>query len=78
MAATGLASSQPSCRSTDMGGKKGRSGRKPLFGKAMTDAERQKRRYDRFAAPRREAWRQLWERFERIMPKTKPERPGLS
>ena len=61
-----------------MSGKKGRSGRKPLFGRAMTDAERQKRRYDRLAAPRREAWRQLWERFERIMPKTSSDRTRLS
>ena len=61
-----------------MSGKKGRSGRKPLFGKAMTVAERQKRRYDKLAAPRREAWREYWERWKRLTGGTKPEKPGLS
>ena len=61
-----------------MSGKKGRSGRKPLFGRAMTDAERQKRRYDKLAAPRREAWRLLWERLTRDDGQTQPEKPGLS
>ena len=48
---------------TDMGGKAGRSGRKPLFGKAMTAAERMRRRYDRVVAPRREALREMWAPF---------------
>ena len=44
----------------------------------MTAAERQKRRYDKLAAPRREAWGLLWERLTRDYGQTQPEKPGLS